>query len=227
MSDRIAIMIPSRDRPELLWKACASIFDTSEAADVFCFVDEDQREMYDAARPKIMGKGTFKIAYGPRCGPVAAALALQKCIQKEKVKYTGIGLFVDDCTFTIPGWDQAVLYEADRLGPIWAMSPAHSEGAYMDFAIVSREWADRLGWIAYPALRHFGWPSIIEALGEATKLHRLPPELMFIQHDRQEPGDKESAREDMRQLSCFFTTNRYMRALESLRTTQPVEALAS
>jgi len=228
MSDtekRIAILIPSRGRPELLFQAVQSIFNTSRLADIYVYVDSDERELYEAARPKIVGAGAFKIAYGPRCGPVGAAQALTRAARKESGTYLGFGLFVDDCRFTVRGWDEAIVYEAERLGKVWAMSPAHSQGAFMDFAIVSDEWIERLGWIAYPALNHFGWPSIIEALGEATSLVRLPPEVMFVEHDRKEPTDIDKSAEDLRQLHGFFTTNRYQRALELLRAKQPVEAL--
>lgn len=226
MSNRIAILIPSRDRPELMWKAVQSILNTSEAADVYCYVDSDQRDAYTASKPEsLIGVGGLKLAIGPRVGPIGAAQMLTRVAREDKGKYAAIGLFVDDCTFTVPGWDQAVLYEAERLGSVWAMSPPHSQGAWMDFALVSDEWVERLGWIAYPALYHFGWPSIIEALGEATTLYRLPPELMFIQHDRAEPLDIDKSREDLRQIHGFFTTNRFQRSLELLRTKRPVEEL--
>jgi len=207
---KIAVLCPSRSRPDDLRRLSLSVHATS-GADLLAYVDDDQRDLY--SREDVIGRGGMY--FGPRIGPVAAANEVVRLAPG----YDVYGLVTDDSEFTTEGWDRHLEAAVSHLSPVWAASPAHNLGDNMDFAFVSAEWLRRLGWIAYPGCYHWCWPSVIEALGEAVGLVRLTPEQCFIQHHHSEPHNQEHSREDLRQFYAFFAYGRYPVALKALRAT--------
>ena len=129
---RVGVLIPSRDRPQLLREAIASVQETSSHADALVYIDEDQRELYG-----LVENSNVHVLHGPRVGPVASANALVKAFPG----YDAYGLITDDSRITTPGWDGWLMDALDvfpkRLAVI---SPHHSHSNYVDMPFVSRAW---------------------------------------------------------------------------------------
>jgi hypothetical protein len=208
-SDRIAVLVPSRDRPEELAGAYDSLLRTSEEADLLCYVDEDQRELYEGV---VADPSRLKMMFGPRVGPIAAVNALYN----SDTEYAAYLVITDDSRLVTPGWDRTLLGIGKKYD-VWAASPTHNLGLNMDYAVVSGEWAKALGWVCYPGCYHWCWPSVIEVLGEATTLFRLKPGICHIEHSHLYPSNQHATSSDNAQLYAFFTHGRYYVAVDRLR----------
>jgi hypothetical protein len=182
MMNRIAVLIPSRDRPEKLLKACRSVLATSNLADVLVYVDEDQRELYESG---LTGAGfgpRVKALYAARIGPVAAANSLVD----ENPSYAAYGLITDDTTIKTEtwGWDAWLLETLDffprRLAVV---SPRHNLGEHVDMPFVSWEWIDCVGWYACPEFYHYCWPILTGLIGEMTAIVHAPEQSFAIHHE--------------------------------------------
>ena len=183
---------------------------TSKYADVYAYVDDDQIAMYEhKENPRIVGAS---VVYGPRIGPIAAVNSLYR----QNPDYDCYLVMTDDCTLTVDGWDSWLL-DVVGMGGVVAASPTHSLGQNVDFAAVSGEFARRLGWVCYPGCYHWCWPSVIEALGEATRMVHAPPDTFHIDHVHLESMNQELSHTDTKQLYAFFAYGRYQTALKELR----------
>ena len=172
---RVGVLIPSRDRPQLLREAIASVQETSSHADALVYIDEDQRELYG-----LVENSNVHVLHGPRVGPVASANALVKAFPG----YDAYGLITDDSRITTPGWDGWLMDALDvfpkRLAVI---SPHHSHGNYVDMPFVSRAWVEYVGWYACPMAYHYVWPIITGLIGEMTAIVHAPKQSFHIEHN--------------------------------------------
>lgn len=158
---RIAVLIPSRNRPMHLARAVDSVLSTSTKADVVAYVDEDQRELYRGLMPG----GRFSIHYGPRIGPAPSANALVAA----SPGYAAYGLITDDTTIVTKAWDDWVLKVLSDI-PMAVIDPRHNLGEHVDMPFVSRKWIETVGWYACPGRHHYSWPIITGLIGEMTAI---------------------------------------------------------
>ena len=118
---KIAVLIPSRDRPKELAEAVESVKVTAPSADVIAYVDDDQKDLYGAVEMP----GLSAMICGPRVGPVSAANSLVE----SRPGYDVYGLITDDARTVCPGWDRWVLEVLEALpNRIGVISPHHNQG---------------------------------------------------------------------------------------------------
>src|SRR5438034_1248354 len=94
---KVAVLCPTRGRPEGLRKMAQSVRATS-GADVYAYIDEDWEEEY-------VGIPEVERFVGPRVGPVRAVNRLVRKVPD----YAAYGFLTDDTTVLTAGWDRWVL----------------------------------------------------------------------------------------------------------------------
>ena len=185
MRGRIAVLIPSRGRPELLVHAIKSVEKTSKIADALVYIDDDQAGVYGLAEgPRL------RIMCGPRIGPVASANALVAACPE----YDLYGLITDDSVITTSGWDEWCTEVIEKLpNRIGVISPHHAHGNYVDMPFVTNKWIELAGWFACPVAYHYVWPIITGLIGEMTAIVHAPQHKFHIEH-----GYDASANQELR-----------------------------
>jgi hypothetical protein len=189
---RVAVLIPSRSRPEKLFAACRSVLETATVADVLCYIDTDQREAYESGFSVANFGPRVKVLYGPQVGPVASA----NFLVEDNPEYHAYGLITDDTRMISPGWD-AWLLDILKMFPqeIAVVSPRHNLGEHVDMPFVSKRWVEVVGWYACPAMYHFCWPILTGLIGEMTAIAHAPEQSFSIHHEGLPHGNLQ-ARED-------------------------------
>lgn len=176
---KIAVLCPTRSRPEGLKRLCESAALTSTTATVIAYIDEDERDLYGEALAGHVVPGV-KVHIGPRMGLVGSLNRLTEIYPD----YDIYGLAVDDSHFVVEGWDQWVAETIARFpNRLGVVSASHSAGPFVNFGYVSRQWIDLLGWYACPQTAHFCWDTVLELLGEATRIEYAPADRFHIHHD--------------------------------------------
>lgn len=195
----VAIMVPTRDRPKELAHLVGSALQTSPDVRVLAYIDQDQRQLYqwvdEHCPPNLI------VHWGVRVGPVAAANQLVR----EHPEFDAYGFFCDDVRVTIPGWDKVVLDKLGAMpGGVGVVAPAHARKD-VDFPFVSRKWIEALGWYCQPGLYHWGWPSVIAALGEGSQtLYQATPGEFWFHHDILAPKNRDRYPQDIVMLYDYF-----------------------
>lgn len=211
----IAVLIPSRDRPDLCERAVHSVMNTSKYAEAMVYVDADQKDRYREVLNSLAALFPTRVHsfIGTRAGPVASA--------NELVKYYGgynaYGFLSDDAVIATPDWDhwllEAVSHCPNRIGVI---SPYHNFGNHVDMPFVSREWISVTGWYACPDVYHYCWPIITGLIGEMTGIIHAPQGRFAIEHDTHEQ-DKQAQTKDA-QPFFEYVSLKLPAVVEKLRT---------
>ena len=182
MVGRVAVLIPSRNRPGQLEEAIQSVRETSSLADVLVYIDDDQQELYAAVVADEVRKTDGRTIFhqGPRIDTVASLNALVEW----HPEYAAYGVMTDNSVMCDKGWDTFLLETLDlfphRLGVI---SPYHNCGLHVDQPFVSREWVELVGWYACPDFKHYAWPLVAGIIGGQTGIYYSHPGEFSIQHD--------------------------------------------
>jgi len=172
---RVAVLCPTRDRPERFQRLCDSVKATSSEAVVRGYVDEDQVDLY----PPSNGQ-RFSWESGPRVGVVAA---LNHLVRKNP-GFDAYGILTDDCVVNTPGWDYYIGEVMDSFPRrLCVVSPYHNFGNQVDMPFVSKEWIRLIGWYACPNTYHYCWPIITGLIGEMTAICHCPMTRFGIEHD--------------------------------------------
>lgn len=174
---KVAVVCPTRDRPEAFTRLSISVHATARDADLFSYIDDDQRDLYRSSNSGVHGSG--RDFHGPRIGPIAAA---NKLVEMNP-GYDAYGFLTDDCEVTTENWDQWLFAAIDQMpNRVGAVSP-HLEGIpYLSFPFLTRAWIDAVGFFAYPRAYHFCWDTIVEILAEPTCLVKAPADRFSIRH---------------------------------------------
>lgn len=154
---KVAVLCPSRGRPDALAKMVASVRETSRA-DVLAYVDTDWADQYRDVEG-------IKLTIGPRIGVVASA---NRLVAKNP-GYDIYGLFTDDTKILTPSWDRW-LQNVFSEYPLAVAAPMHNLGDVLDMPFVSRHWIEVVGWYACPVFYHWCWPAIHGLIGEMTTI---------------------------------------------------------
>ncbi len=161
-TDRVLVVLASRDRNYALNRMLESAFRTSSQADIAVYIDDDQRSDYEAT---LLIDPRISYVYGPRIGPVASMNQLVR----ERPGYVAYGSSTDDSEFLTKNWDQWVLKTAREFPHgIGIMSPKLATSERMDYPWATAKWIETLGWFAWPGAHHFYWDILVELLGEAV-----------------------------------------------------------
>ena len=199
----IAVVCPTRDRVQGAIALAKSVRETATKAKVVFYIDEDQRDMY---RPLVEECPESVFHYGPKIGPVASDNVLAETYREFSV----YGVGIDDALFTTPGWDDYLLDQVNAFpGRIGVVSANHWENpTFVNFAYVSREWIDTVGWLAFPKLYHRCWDSVLEMLGEATNMVYAPRGKFRIEHDPSHASNMETFHPDCEKFLYFCVIDR-------------------
>jgi hypothetical protein len=152
------------------------MLDTSQDAHMVACVDDDQRDLYMdmPTHPRLT------VRFAPRTDVVGAINGAVKAMPDYEV----YGLIVDDSYFKTPGWDKWLETEINSWpNRIGVVSANHQWAAHVNFGYVTREWIDTVGWYACPTTQHFCWDSVLEMLGEATRITYATKDQFHIHHD--------------------------------------------
>ncbi len=188
---RVAVLIPSRNRPIHLARAIGSVLETSTVADIICYIDEDQSAMYGG----LTGGDRLIVHHGPRIGPAPSANALVAAYPG----YAAYGLITDDSTMVTPAWDQWVLSALDAFPKrLCVVSPRHNLGEHVDMPFVSKEWVELVGWYACPDMVHYSWPIYTGLIGELTAIVHAPDSGFRVQHEGLDHTNQEVRDHDAR-----------------------------
>jgi hypothetical protein len=151
MNDRIALLMPTRNRPASLVRALKSIRDLAEDPDrvvVVVGVDEDDKGTRAADWPA-MGRVEVRCIAGPRM------LTLGHLWNKLAQNATGcdiLAMSVDDYVMATPGWDtayrQAVALMPGGLGVAWPQDPLHPDKCI--HPVITRALMERMGFFVPP-----------------------------------------------------------------------------
>lgn len=183
MTDRrIAVICPSRDRPDGLKATYESMLDTSSKTTMIACIDLDQVNLYN----EIKEGRRLIVEYGKRDRVCAL---VNRAVQAHPM-FDIYVMMIDDARYLTKGWDEWLLDTFSRFPKrIGVVSPAHDGGSFLAYPVVSREWIDVLGHFAPPGIHRFTWDTAIELLGEATRLVYAEPDEFFIKHRLDERAD--------------------------------------
>lgn len=188
----VAVLIPTRDRPESFLRSVASVRRTSKAT-VLAYVDEDQYDIYP-----VNGEVEGAIIHvGPRIGPVASANHLVR----QHPNFDAYGLITDDSRIITPGWDDYIMGCFRDFSRFMVVSPHHNHGEHVDMPFVSRDWVEEVGWYACPEFFHYCWPIVCGLIGEMTAIVHCPKTEFSIEHDYE---DGTNAQKRLSDNSRFF-----------------------
>lgn len=174
MNGRIAVLCPTRGNPEAAERAYSSMRQTSELADMIFCVDEDDAEphRYLCQFPHAW------VSSEPRTTIVAA---LNAAVNRFS-EYEAYGLIVDDARFVTPGWDRWLM-EQFRPQSLGVVSAHHNVSGAVNFPYVHRDWVNLLGWYACPDTARFCWDTVLEMIGDATRIVYAPEDRFHIYHE--------------------------------------------
>ena len=193
---KVAVLIPTRDRPSEFLQAVKSVRVTSNAH-VLAYVDEDQADLYPV-NGEVEGA---TIHVGPRIGPVASA----NFLVRENPGYGAYGLITDDSRIVTHGWDQYVMGCFNDLHRLAVVSPHHNHGNHVDMPFVSREWIDAVGWYACPDFFHYCWPIVTGLVGEMTAIVHCAKTDFSIDHDYDENANMSKREADNARFFDYVT----------------------
>jgi hypothetical protein len=189
---------------------------TSTRARALGYVDDDQRELYEAGLKIEFPQGVppeILMTYGPRIGPVASCNAMVGKLPGMRI----YGMVPDDAEFRTKGWDEWLVGAIDSLPKrLGVVSAAHNYGSYVNFPWVSAEWINLLGWYFYPKNFHFCCDTILELLGEATRIIYAQPDEFLMFHQGQATINPE-AYADATNTFLHWVVNERRQLLEKIR----------
>ena len=145
----ISILVPTRGRPESVFRLIKSINATASRKDfveILFYVDNDD----DSFPSSLDLDSNVKVIRGERVWISLAWNCLFAHSQGEILMYTG-----DDVVFETKGWDEQVrtafTHFPDSLGLVFGDDGGWYAGKLAINGFVHRAWADLLGYFTYPA----------------------------------------------------------------------------
>lgn len=168
---RVAVLCPTRSRPESFARLAESIRATSSARLLVC-LDDDTAASYG----EVLGRTSGVSAHiRDRAGLVEKV----NWLVEQEPDYDLYGIMPDDCVVMTPGWDDYALEMVEQY-PYCVVSPYHNFGNHIDLPFVSRAWIEALGWYACPDCYHYCWPIITGLIGEMTAICHCPKDSFGI-----------------------------------------------
>jgi len=167
----IALLVPSRGRPERARDMVVSVHDTRVGAvRVIVIVDEDDPTLtqYERLQPVVIPAGLHFTG------------ALNRVAREVWDEFDVLGAFGDDVLFRTPGWDLTVAETLATPGIAYGDDLIHGV-KHPSAVFMSSVIARALGWLALPVTSHQwaddGW----KRLGQATGLLRYMPSVI-VEH---------------------------------------------
>lgn len=188
---RIALLCPTRGRPEQCRRMVESVHNTSSTdVVIFLFIADDDESWCEYQKlddPKIH-RGLLNIIRVPAWPTVQS----WNCHIKGLVKDGVTDLFMlsaDDIIFSTPGWDQALLEHYDNLKEkvhVYSLQDSRdADGTPHPF--VTREYIEALGYAFPPIFLHWWVDSWTVAIGKSCGVFTHLKDYLLI-HDK--PSDR-------------------------------------
>lgn len=182
--------------------ACQSFVSTSTHANLIAYVDDDQESMYRA----LTLPERCHLFVGRRVGPVEATNLL---VHHHREPARIYGRISDDCLFLTPGWDDYVLRTIDGFpGRLGVLSIAWSNAEFVNFPWVSREWVETVGWYFFPRAFHHCCDTVLELLGDATRIVYSDPKDFEMAHAAVDYMNQEHLDADAKEFLHWCVTAR-------------------
>lgn len=163
MSDKIAVLIPTRNRPHRAAQVLASIEQTTATNDVGVIFGVDHDDPSRDVYPEIIPWNKLYIGHGGSFQIMLNELATHAIMGYQ---YDIIGSVGDDHRFRTKGWDRRVQQVlAHKPGIVYANDqyPTHSLPTNV---FMNKEIPETLGYFALPKLQHMYIDNAWKALGE-------------------------------------------------------------
>lgn len=170
----LAILVPSRGRPQNLKRLTAAVESTTEGrARIFARIDDDDRERdrYLALNLNISLVLGPRIFFGRSVNELAAFAT--------RAGATRLAMFGDDVVPETPGWDRMLIDAlGDRLGVAYGSDGLeHLHGPDLPTHYVTQtEVYRRLGWLVLPTLRHLFADNVAREIGKGLSNFQYIPE---------------------------------------------------
>jgi hypothetical protein len=175
---RIAILIPSKGRPQQLSECVRSFAETTQggSVDFFALLDDDDPDLsqYRAwgttvdVIPLVTAPGRF----GPKVNEAVKLFRL----------HSHFAFLGDDVRCRSVGWDTRVRREfADLPGGTGIVYPDDGQRgeSYANHFVVSRDIVDALGYAWMPGLEHYWGDCVLNTLGRDLGLMRYLPDVLW------------------------------------------------
>lgn len=164
----LAILCPSRGRPQNLLRLVKALGDTAPAARLYVYVDDDDPEL-----PKYLELALpVRLTVGPRVFYGSAVNHLATLAVADGA--THLAMFGDDVVPQTAGWDRMLIDAlGGRLGIAYGddgLRHKHAPDLPTHY-VTQAELFTRLGWLVLPTLRHLFADDVARELGKG--LHNL------------------------------------------------------
>lgn len=170
----IAILVPSRGRPERAALMASTAVNSSESADVHILVDQDDPEV---PRYQAIANGRTIVHVDQRMGYTGS---LNWWASQLRDSHAILGAFGDDVVFRTDGWDKIVERTLETPGIAYGDDLIHGKN-HPSAVFMSSGIAKALGWLALPATTHQwaddGW----KRLGTELGILRFMPDVI-VEH---------------------------------------------
>jgi hypothetical protein len=172
----VAVVCPSRERPQRCSAMIESMVNTSDAHALVYF-DED-----DSTHPPVgaWNGPRVRTLLGPRIGRGASINALCQTFRD----YRCYLLVSDDIVFSRTGWDQEVEAAMDSFGDDIGLVHLSTgiDAGFCNWPCVSRKWVDAVGWFNPPTLRSYCQDTALQVMAEALgRIRYIEPPVLI--HD--------------------------------------------
>lgn len=171
MIDNISLLLPTRDRPSLLYRLYESIRDTAITnVDLSLYIDNDDNKSLEVANElKLMS------TVGPR-------VPMGKMYNEayKKAKNDIIMLCSDDLIFRTKGWDVAIIDIFNKYNDKIIMVYANDGVGAVTQPFIHRNWIETLGYVSHPSVSWFYNDSWIDDI--SIKINRREYCDVLIEH---------------------------------------------
>lgn len=195
MKEKIKILIPTRDRPRILWRLVQSWLATSDNSnsDLVIIIDKDQKELYKGFSTAIF-PGIIVVALekkymlAPKLNTVARGV-----IRGDFGKALGVGFMGDDCVFRSDDWENRVY---DKLilnkGLVYCNDLLKGEEVPNN-VFIHTEIIKKLGFMCPPVLQHYYIDNYWKDLGiRINNIHYFPDIIIEHMHHANQKAEKDA-----------------------------------
>lgn len=168
----LAVIVPSRGRPQNIERLIEAWNTTNATADLVVGLDDDDPALADYPKADLAGPFGFDVHTGPRLRMVGT---LNKIAASHAPLYDHVGFIGDDHIPRTVGWDKTITQELDLLGTGIVYGNDLLQGANLPTAVfMTSDIVKALGWMALPGARHLyvddAWRELGRALDALTYL---------------------------------------------------------
>lgn len=175
---KLAVIVPTRERPELFKRAAESVLDTAKGdVTVYGVVDYN-----DPMMPKYLGVGTWKpsriiILVHPDSGSSNKAIDWAW----RQIDFDAILTIGDDGMVRTVGWDTMAWLEFNK-DPMVMLSPNDGRNRKkLELVFCTKHWLDAVGFLMDPVFEHFCADEHVERIAQGAGKLRIAKHII-VEH---------------------------------------------